>query len=149
VIDRLFVYGTLEIPDVLHAVTGRDFPSRPALLEDYDRALLRGEVYPAIVMAPGRSTPGTLYSGVDAGAFERLDRFEGDPFERIEVKVGILSRPQDTSELLRAFVYVLAPSRRDLLSGQPWDRARFEREHLGDFLRSVGPRLARDVPDPG
>ena len=139
-IDRLFVYGTLEIPEVLRAVTGRDFPAHPAVLADYRRALLRGEVFSAIVHTPGGSTPGTLYSKVDPDTFLRLDRFEGDPFQRIEVTVQTLSAP---SRPETAFVYALDPARGELLGDQPWDRARFEREHLQEFLGTLGARFAR------
>jgi catechol 2,3-dioxygenase-like lactoylglutathione lyase family enzyme/gamma-glutamylcyclotransferase (GGCT)/AIG2-like uncharacterized protein YtfP len=126
--SRVFAYGTLEIAELVEAVAGRRFPGEPALLPGYARSMVRGTAHPAIAPAAGASTPGTLYSEVDAASLAALDRFEGELYERLEVAVRTASGEQ------RAFAWVLREERRDLLSGEPWDRERFVVEHLRAWL---------------
>jgi gamma-glutamylcyclotransferase (GGCT)/AIG2-like uncharacterized protein YtfP len=125
-IDRLFAYGTLEIPSVFRAVAGQERPSRPALLREYVRYLVRGERFPGIAERAGSSTPGTLYLDLSPGMIERLDRFEGPEFQRKVVLVTMAD-----GERHPAFAYAVSP---DMLSETPWDRDTFVRKHLKDFL---------------
>jgi hypothetical protein len=58
--SRLFVYGSLQLPQVMRLVAGRHFPSALVRLEGYARFRVRGEVYPGIVSCPGEQTAGLL-----------------------------------------------------------------------------------------
>jgi hypothetical protein len=42
------------------------------------------------------------------------------------------------NETREAWVWVIRPEHRSLLSTEPWDRARFVADHLDGFLREEG-----------
>ena len=134
---RIFAYGSLGFPGILLALTGRRFSSRSAVLEGFARYRVRGESHPGIVPVPGARTAGVLYSGVDRRSLALLDRFEGDLYERREVRVRAGDGPP-----LRAMAYVVAPGRRRCLARQPWDRDRFAARHLASW-RAHCARLRR------
>ncbi len=126
---HVFAYGTLLYPDVMEAVTGAQFASEEALLKGFARYQLRGRVYPGVVEAPGSATGGRLYRDVGALALELLDRFEGSLYERRAVQV---TRADGTR--VEAQAYVVPARHRFHLAPQPWDPARFEREHLTPYV---------------
>jgi len=128
---HVFTYGTLQFPEVMHAVTGRYFPSEPAVLDGYERLRVRGHPYPGIIVAPGRQAAGQLYGDVDTRAVVLMDRFEGALYEREQVMVTTAHGVP-----VNADVYVVPPSRRDALSTEPWDRDGFVAEHLAEFIES-------------
>jgi gamma-glutamylcyclotransferase (GGCT)/AIG2-like uncharacterized protein YtfP len=128
---RVFAYGTLQIADVMEAVTGRVFPSEPAVLDGYERRRVKGRSYPGVTVAPGRCTRGLLYADVDARSMELLDRFEGALYERRRVPVTTNGRTRVEAE-----VYVVPESRRDRLSAEAWDPDRFAAEQLASFVQS-------------
>ena len=126
---RLFAYGTLGIPEIAQALTGRFWPAERAVLEGFARYRVRGESFPGIVSAPGARTAGVLYAGVDARSLVLLDRFEGKLYERREVWVCA-----GEGTRIAALTYVVGPRCRRRLGREPWDRRRFEARHLGAYL---------------
>lgn len=127
----LFAYGTLELPEMVEAVTGRRLGSEPAWLPDHVRCLLRGRPYPGVVPRPGQRVPGRLLHALDAASLSRLDAFEGPEYERRELRV-ITPRGGRS-----ALAYVLAPSCQHLLSDEPWDRERFARDLMPRYLDAL------------
>jgi gamma-glutamylcyclotransferase (GGCT)/AIG2-like uncharacterized protein YtfP len=136
---RLFAYGTLAIPEVMLAVTGRAFRPREATLVGYARLCVKGCSYPGIVPAPSGSTPGRLFDGIDAEIWERLDRFESDLYDRRRLIVR--SAAGDAA----AFAYVVRDSQRAALSDQPWDPARFVERELEQYLVACGAFRAEEA----
>jgi gamma-glutamylcyclotransferase (GGCT)/AIG2-like uncharacterized protein YtfP len=134
----IFAYGTLEFVEVMDAVAGRCFPSRPARLAGYARRLITGRRYPGIIPAEGHTTEGTLYSEVDGASLQRLDAFEGSLYRRIEVQVST-----QEGEPRSAWAWVVPDELRDLLSDEPWDKQRFAREELAGFVRSLATPATR------
>jgi len=126
--DKLFTYGTLEIPSVVKRVFGVDLSGRAAVLSDYGRYLVRGQSYPAIREEPGNSVHGTLYAGLNTGHFRRLDTYEGEAYEKRVVEVMT-----EDGERHRAVVYTCD---RSLLGDAHWDQAEFIRRHLAEFMAS-------------
>ena len=59
----LFSYGTLEIPEVMMAVTGRVLASTSAVLPDHARFLLHGETYPGVIHSYRAEVKGVLGIG--------------------------------------------------------------------------------------
>jgi gamma-glutamylcyclotransferase (GGCT)/AIG2-like uncharacterized protein YtfP len=125
----LFAYGTLEIPQVLEAVTGRTFPAQQALLPNYARFLLHGQIYPGCYRDHRSQVAGILYDGVDADSIALLDLFEGDFYRRERVRVTTSS--QQSPE---AACFVVRPEHRLLITRTPWNREAFIARHLADFL---------------
>jgi gamma-glutamylcyclotransferase (GGCT)/AIG2-like uncharacterized protein YtfP len=123
----LFVYGTLMLPEVMHAVSGYHGPGEHAILNRYRRRLVAGEVYPAIVEAAGETVDGLVYRGLDGRQLARLDRFEGEMYRRVGVEVLV------DAVAVQAQVYVLEPRFRHRLTDRPWSLQDFAESGLRRF----------------
>jgi len=130
-IDKLFTYGTLEIPSVVERVLGRRLSGRPAVLHGYGRYLVRGECYPAIREQPQSSVSGTLYDGLDAELFRRLDKYEGEEYGKHAIEVVT-----EDGRRHRAIAYTCG---QHLLGDAPWNQAEFIEGHLEKFLTERSP----------
>jgi len=126
----VFTYGTLQIPEIMLAVTGQTFRSQSAILPDFARYSIRDKVYPAIVQAAGMSVSGILYSGIDHQTLGLLDVFEDILYERRDVEVF-------TENTIRsAMTYVIADRYRQCLSPELWDIEQFKVQYLENYLIS-------------
>lgn len=99
----LFVYGTLQDPDILAAVLGR-VPDVAMLTEaqapDFCVLYYPQRVYPALVVAPGRSAPGRIVHGLDELDLAALDAFEGNEYRRATIEVQIANCLQQAEAYL-------------------------------------------------
>jgi gamma-glutamylcyclotransferase (GGCT)/AIG2-like uncharacterized protein YtfP len=137
--SALFAYGSLQLAEVMEAVTGALFSALPARLPGHRRRALRGRSYPGIVADPHESTDGMLWRGLDAEALEILDLFEGEPYARVSCTVRPLAAPP-----CEAFVYVIRDEHAHLMSDQPWELRGFRDDALRLFLDQCR-AFARDV----
>ena len=127
---RLFAYGTLQFPEVLSAVTGCHLEGERAVLDDYACYLVRGKVYPGVIPEREASVEGVVYAGIGEAHFRKLDRFEGDLYERVRVCLT------DTEgNPLQAWTYVIRDALCDRLTRTPWNMKDFELVHLPAFLK--------------
>jgi gamma-glutamylcyclotransferase (GGCT)/AIG2-like uncharacterized protein YtfP len=124
----LFAYGTLQIPEVMRAVAGADFPAQPAWLEGYARYALAGLAYPGLRAERGARTSGVLYSAIGAEALRRLDAFEDGFYRRETLRVAL------AAGITAAEVYVVPPEHYGLLVRQPWDLEEFRKTALPQFM---------------
>jgi len=124
----LFVYGTLMVPEVMGSVCGYAGAGEPALLHDYCRRQVRGELYPAIMASVGDAVGGVLYRGITPAQLALLDAFEGGMYRREIVTVAVGART------LPAASYVLAPGLGHRLSDADWSLDDFVAEGLRRFL---------------
>lgn len=120
--NRLFVYGTLQDARVIRAVTGRTFASTAAILPDYRRNRVKDADYPGIVADITAKVGGCLLMDVDCVSLDKLDAFEGEYYQRIEVNVMDLQ-----SRHYACSVYVIAPHWLHLLTNEPWSLEEFQR----------------------
>lgn len=127
---HVFTYGTLLFPEVMAAVAGRVYVAEPATLHGFARVCVRDAVYPGAVEEAGAEIRGVLYRDVDEAALRRLDRFEGETYERRRVVATCDGDLTETS----AYVYVVAREHRGCLDRRPWDPERFRRDHLASYL---------------
>jgi len=127
----LFAYGSLQVEEVMEAVTGRRFIGRPATLPGHRRRLLYGCTYPGVVADEVESTPGVLFEGLAASDLEILDLFEGEPYERRRLQLEVVAPVRARST---AFVYVVRDDRASLMSATAWDLATFRERSLATFL---------------
>jgi gamma-glutamylcyclotransferase (GGCT)/AIG2-like uncharacterized protein YtfP len=130
---RLFTYGTLMFPEVMETVAGGRFEGRGATLMGYARYGLWGETYPGLIAQAGSETEGMVYDGLEAVHLGRLDRFEGDWYDRRTVSIQVSG-----GETIDSDVYVLRDAHRHRLSRDPWDAQRFSECFLGPFLAAYG-----------
>ncbi len=84
---NLFAYGTLMCTEIMQQVAGCLPAQLPATLAGYRRCRLRGEEYPAIVGQQVAVVQGVVYLEVPQEAWRRLDRFEGEMYDRRPVLV--------------------------------------------------------------
>lgn len=127
---HLFTYGSLMFPPVWRRVVGGAYPTETATLPGYAIFRVKGEPYPGIVPVTGSvGVPGVVYRDLDPGAIERLDRFEGDAYERLPVCVVLAS-----GHLLTCDAYVFTPSSFHVLSPDPWTAEDFRKKGLQEFL---------------
>jgi gamma-glutamylcyclotransferase (GGCT)/AIG2-like uncharacterized protein YtfP len=142
VAEAVFVYGTLLLPEVIEAVTGRAGAARPARLAGFARRRLAGRSFPGLVADPRAEVRGALHEGLDAAALAALDRFEGELYERVRVRVEL-----EDGGGASAWTYTLSPLGRPLVTGDAWDLADFAARDLDAFL--AGCRAFRAGLGPG
>ena len=128
---NIFTYGTLMIPDVMYAVTAREFRFKNAVLRGYARFTVKGESYPGIIPATDAVTEGIIYFDVDESSFERLDAFEGDLYQRIPILAEMKG-----GKICNAEAYVIRPNFRNHLSSSEWNIKEFAQKHLKTFLET-------------
>lgn len=132
--DACFTYGSLMCDDIMAKVTDQAVHGEPAVLAGYVRHPVRDETYPGMVPDADAHVAGVLYRGLSAKALERLDRFEGEMYDRREVVVRDTSGAETT-----AWTYVFRPEFGHLLLLGDWDfdaflaegKARFESLYMG------------------
>lgn len=129
-VGNVFVYGSLQFPAVMHAVTGRRFPSGPARLEGYLRRRLRCRCYPGLRRRDGACTDGVLYRRVNPRALACLDRFEDSFYRRRTLQVVV-----EPGKRLMAEVYVIPPQHYRMLEPRGWSPLEFRRHALKCYLR--------------
>jgi len=130
----IFTYGTLMIPDVMYAVTTREFRFIDAILRSYSRFTVKGESYPGIIPVTDAVTEGIIYLNVDEPSLARLDIFEGDLYQRTPIQAET-----QEGKILNAETYVIKPEHRDYLSSKGWDVEEFVQNSLEAFLNSKPP----------
>ena len=128
---NVFTYGTLMIPEILTALTGKSFLSVSAVLEGTIRLTVKGRPYPGIMDKIGTHTDGRLYRGVDRQSIDILDRFEGMLYERQARLVRTADQQEQYGE-----VYIVKKDQEHALSRQPWNLQWFKNEWLEAYLRS-------------
>lgn len=149
-----FFYGTLMAPPVLHRVIwGSQSPptpahasllsTRPAILHAHQRRHVRGADYPAVVPgAPENTVRGTLVTGLTDGDIWRLDIFEGDEYERRDVRVralesegrsGDAEQGDGEGEEVATQTYIWTAGEQRLEAGE-WDFEHFVKQKMGRWV---------------
>ena len=126
---NIFTYGTLQLPEVMLAVTGREFDSQPARLDNFARHRLRGRSYPGIRPNIGAWVDGLVYFAIDTPSLLLLDAFEDSFYHRELVKVYTADGIE-----LEAETYVMNGDSHHLLMTEAWDLEDFRRNQLHSFL---------------
>lgn len=129
-IECLFAYGTLIFAEIMAEVVGFRPQGSAAVLGGFRRFRLRNEQYPAIVPAREGRVEGMVYRGIGESAWRRLDRFEGEIYERKAVQVVMAG-----GEVRPAATYILRPEFMDRLEAAEWDPASFAQREMARFLQ--------------
>jgi gamma-glutamylcyclotransferase (GGCT)/AIG2-like uncharacterized protein YtfP len=128
---HVFTYGSLMFPEVWQRVVRGHYRAEPATLAGYSRHALAQRDYPGMVVAAelAARVEGVLWRDVDDADLARLDQFEGEQYERIEVTVQLA-----TGLALQAGTYLYIAG--DLQSEQQWDPQAFVTQR---FLQAYAP----------
>ncbi len=101
-------------------VAGTRLLCEAAMLHGYRRFLVKDEQYPGVVATVGGVVAGIVYHGIDVANWQRLDRFEGEMYERQQVRVCYA----DGSEA-EVDCYLFRPEFSHRLTATEWDFAAF------------------------
>ncbi len=130
---HLFAYGTLMFPEVWDRVVGRSSPAEPATAAGFAVFRVRNGVYPVMVRGNAREVVrGVVYRDLDQVAFQLLDAYESDLYERIAIDVTL-----NSGETLDCQAYVLPESRASHTSAEHWDAEEFGRSDLAAYLNAL------------
>lgn len=135
-VHRLFVYGTLQHPPLLEQLLGRVPPLRPASVEGWRAARLRGRAYPGLLPGPGPARGHLLE--VDDAELDVLDAFEGPQYERIAVAAVA------DGEVVDALAWRLREEHAALADATDWDLDAFVARDAEAFLG--GSRAGEEHP---
>lgn len=124
-----FTYGSLMSEEIMSAVAGVRAAHCSATLDGYRRHPVLGAEYPGMVARAGHQVRGVLYLDLPPAAWPRLDRFEGEEYERRIVEVALAD-----GTVTRAWTYVFRNELAARLGAGDWDVERFLREGKARFV---------------
>ena len=90
--------------DIMRRVAGCSLSHTRPMLPSLRRYAVRGEVYPALVASEGGLVEGVVYHDIPEAAWLRLDRFEGEMYERRLVYVSLTDGRTET-----VHTYIIKP----------------------------------------
>ncbi len=126
---NFFAYGTLLLPEVMLAVTGRSFASRMAILGGFARYRIRGQSFPGIFPEPGASVTGLVYWEIDGLALDRLDAYEDAFYHRETVAISTAAGVGWAAE-----TYVINEESHGLLLREDWCFENFRRQYSENII---------------
>lgn len=142
---HLFVYGLLTFPDIVQAVTGKQYQTQPALLREHRRYGLSqsplSAAVPILIEEAAAITEGVLLLDLSAEDFAKLDQFEEiDSGHYLRKTVRVESDGQWYS----ADVYLAGPMLRPYACGEwlPGQVSAEQRQHL---VTTVIPEMLKTV----
>lgn len=116
----LFVYGTLQFPEILEVLIGRVPRHEPATAPGWRAAALPGVVYPGLVPAPTAAARGIILHGLTAPEWHILDAFEDNEYTLRTIQLA--TSPAWT------YVWTAATTQSD------WHPDHFAAAHLPEFV---------------
>ena len=128
---HVFTYGTLEIPQVMEAVTGRALASAEARAKGFAKYLLKGRIYPGMIAVAGAVCSGRVYYHLDRRTLDILDAFEDEVYTRERIEVEVMEGGS-----LEAHAYLIPPLHRECLTSTPWKPDEFMTRHLVRYLEA-------------
>ncbi len=126
---HLFAYGTLMCNDIMQEVSGILPSSTSGCLFGYCRYGVKNEHYPAIIPEKEGCVKGIVYLDVSPAAWERLDRFEGEMYERLPVEITL-----NTGMRITANTYVWKPAFSLELTESHWSLETFFQKGKQAFI---------------
>lgn len=122
--------------DIMRSVAGCSLLHTHAALRSYRRYAVKGEVYPALAASEGGLVKGVVYHDIPDTAWLRLDRFEGEMYDRRFVNVVLADGRTES-----VYTYIIRPEFEGRLESTEWN---FEA-----FLRTGKARFETDYPGYG
>ena len=111
---QLFVYGTLQLPEKLQGILGRIPALTPALLMGYRVGMVARADFPGIVPDESSTVSGQLLGPLNQQELERLDRYEGELYQRVRVPVQLGDKQ------CQAWTYCIVPWARERVTRETW-----------------------------
>lgn len=131
---HIFTYGSLMFPEVWERVVNRRYKSCEAHTAGLVRRKISNSTYPvAFAGSPENVLDGRLYWNVSPADLGRLDRFEGEYYER---KPILVASGQDETKI-SADVFLLKPKYKLLAGPDDWSPRHFQKHELQRFIHRV------------
>ena len=130
--DKLFVYGTLMVPEIVRIVLGRPLEGTDAHLLNYRPFMIKDACYPALASAAGYTTEGLVYSDISPSEMATLDAYEGAMYEKRLVSVTYADGTEEA-----VLTYVVAPAYRHRLDSKVWCLDAFMSRHMNDYIAEL------------
>lgn len=122
--NKLFVYGTLLLDDVITILIGRIPYYQHAVAPGWQVVCLPQRVYPGLVPGAGEAV-GKVFTDLTASEWATLDAFEDSAYTLAAIRVLLLSKTETA-----ALSYVW----RGKHLNQPWSPADLGRDELTNYL---------------
>lgn len=135
--QHIFVYGTLQSPEIVEKLTGKSFKTTRAVLPGYRLWCVEKSDYPAIIKNENAETKGLIIEDVDDLSLNIISFYEGDEYEIQKVTVLVDEKPVSAT----AFVWA---KEIELLTDMDWDFQRFKLESLAYYLNVLIPDMLKD-----
>lgn len=142
---HLFAYGLLTFPDILQAITGKQYQTQPALLREHRRYGLNqsplSAAVPILLEETNAITEGVLLLDLSDDDLVKLDQFEeidSGHYQRKSVRV------ESNGQWYNAEVYLAGPILRPYAAGEwlPLQVSAEQRQHL---VTTVIPEMLKTV----
>jgi hypothetical protein len=134
-------YTVCYPPDLSRDLLNKLHTFTPALLHDHCRHRIISAEYPGVIKEEGASVLGVYATGLTDANMEKLDHFEGDEYERVKVKVKLLTfvkdgdrREQLEGDEKSTNVYLFRFP--DQLERGEWDFEHFRKEKMSRWTRA-------------
>lgn len=128
---NIFVYGTLQNPEVVEALTGKSFKQTPYVLNGYKVFQVKGEHFPGMVKSKGSSAKGYILYDVDKKAFEIINKWEGTSYTPNIIKISA-----DSNEI-EAITYIWKDEM--VLEGN-WSNEIYRTTHMWECVEKCIPQ---------
>jgi len=138
-INNVFAYGTLMLPEIQKALTGKEFFMQKAKLNNYKRfSKPRTNRYrgPAIIEDKNSFVEGKILFNLDTRSRNIIDSYEGKEYGKKFVKVIV------DNKKIQAITYVASKELKQKLDGE-WKIEIFIKESLNYYLKIEIPKLLK------
>ncbi len=130
---NLFVYGTLQMPEIQECICGRRLPSEPAVLPGFAVRRVEGASFPGVFRCSGEETPGLVLRDLSPGEIASFDAYEDSFYRRTSVEVVL-----EGGRRLGCDVYeVPREIAEEILTEQTWDLEWFRANAARDYLERL------------
>lgn len=129
---KLFVYGTLMIPEIFKKVTGREPDFQHGKLRNYRRISLQNRYYPGLIYEQDDSTEGFLVIINDEREWNILVQYEGSEYKLNEVEVEMQNSSKE-----KAWVFTLNENYHCIAIDETWYLHKFIECNLQQYLDDV------------
>ena len=130
---KLFVYGTLQFPEILRALLNEVPDMTPAKLKGYRAASLKNRMFPGLVKSDDSSTDGFVLD-LTVEQYGIIAAWEDEKYiEHYFQNKEITVEADTSSEVVQVFLW------NDESSALPenWDKEKFYKTHLDEYLQRI------------
>jgi len=127
--QNIFVYGSLMFPEIVKAITNKEFEMIDFKLLGYKRYWLKDRNYPALVDDENSFVLWKMILNVDEKSLKLLDYFEWDEYFKKELEI----------DNKRFIVYLWKKELYDFLNWD-WDEKEFKEKYLEKYVNDIIPK---------